>query len=367
MAGQDWFEKDFYAALGVPSNASEDEIKKAYRKLARQYHPDVNPGDSSAEKRFKDVGEAYGVLSDAEQRRQYDAVRAMARGGARFTAGGAPGGGGAGFEDLLSNLFGGGQFAPGGAPGGRNVRFTTTPTSGPAGATGPGSPIFEDLFNGMFTQPTGAGAGTGYRAPRGPRRGEDLTTEATITFRQAAEGALLTLRVDDPRHGPRTIRTRLPAGVRDNQKIVLRGKGSAGDPGAEPGDLEVRVHVESHPLFTLDGHDLRISLPVTFAEATLGAQVEVPTLDGSTVRVKVPAGTSSGKVLRVRGKGVVGGSKTGDLLVTVAIAVPQKVDGATRQALEALQAATAGQDPRADLADVARGWAQAHGTAATGT
>ncbi len=346
MASQDWFEKDFYAVLGVPSDASADDVKKAYRKLARKYHPDANSGDAAAEKRFKEIGEAYAVLSDAEQRQQYDAVRAMSRGGARFTAGG-PNGGGAGFEDLFSTLFGGG--APGGGPGGaRNVRFTST---GPGGAAG--GPMFEDLL-GMFGGAQAPGAG--FRAPRGPRRGEDLTASVNLTFRQAVEGAQLSLRVDDPQAGVRTINARVPAGVRDGQKVRLRGKGRTGDPGGEAGDLVVTVHVESDPVFAVDGADLRITVPVTFPEAALGAQIEVPTFDGSSVRVKIPAGTPSGRTLRVRGHGVRTAKHTGDLLVTVQVAVPQRVDGAAREALEEFATRTAGDDPRADLlARVRRG------------
>lgn len=335
MASQDWFEKDFYAVLGVPADATADDVKKAYRKLARRYHPDANSGDAGAERRFKEIGEAYAVLADAEQRQQYDAVRAMSRGGARFTAGG-PNGGNGGFEDVFSTLFGG----AGGPAGARNVRFT--PSGGGAGA-----PMFEDLL-GMF----GAGApgpGPGFRSPRGPRRGEDLTASVSLTFRQAVEGAQLSLRVDDPQAGVRTINARVPAGVRDGQKVRLRGKGRSGDPGAEDGDLVVTVHVEPDQVFTVDGHDLRITVPVTFPEAVLGAQIEVPVFDGGTVRVKVPAGTPSGRTLRVRGHGVRTAKQTGDLLVTVQVAVPQRVDGPAREALETFAARTDGDDPRADL------------------
>ncbi|HEY6798440.1 MAG TPA: DnaJ C-terminal domain-containing protein [Kineosporiaceae bacterium] len=328
MASQDWFEKDFYAILGVPADAGQDAIKKAYRKLARQYHPDANAGDPASERRFKEVGEAYAVLADPEQRQQYDAVRAMARGGARFTAGGP--GGGAGFEDLLGGLFGG-------SPRG-NVRFTTNGGAGPAG--------FEDLLGGLF----GSSAGTGgYGAPRGPRRGEDLTADVDLTFRQAVEGAQLTVRVPDARGGNRTVDARIPAGVRDGQKVRLRGRGRPGDPGGEPGDLFVTVHVEPHSVFTLDGADLKVTVPITFPEAVFGAQIDVPTLEGPPVRMKVPAGTRSGRTLRVRGRGVRTPKRTGDLLVTVHVETPLRVDGAARQALEAFAEATAGEDPRAEL------------------
>jgi molecular chaperone DnaJ len=345
MAGQDWFEKDFYAVLGVPVDAPADAIKKAYRKLARKHHPDANSGEAAAEHRFKEIGEAYAVLSDPEQRQQYDAVRAMARGGARFTAGGAGPGAGGGFEDVFGGLFGGGAGGPGG-PG--NVRFGT----GSAG--GAGGPTLEDLLGGVFSQQRG-GAPGGFRSPRGPRRGEDLTAAATLTFSQSVEGALLSLRVSDPlANGVRTVNARIPAGVREGQKVRLRGKGRPGDPGGEPGDLVITVHVEPHPVFSLDGEDVRLTVPVTFPEAVLGADIEVPTLSGGTMRLKVPAGTPSGRTLRVKGRGLQGSRRTGDLLVTVQVVVPQRVDGAALEAVQAFRSATAGQDPRADLIAGAR-------------
>jgi len=332
MAGQDWFEKDFYAVLGVPKDATADAVKKAYRKLARTNHPDANPNDPAAEQRFKDIGEAYAVLSDPEQRQQYDAIRAMARGGPRFTAGGPGGAGAAGFEDLLGGLFG--QQAA----RGRDPRFSY---GGPGG-----SPIFEDLLGGMFNEPGAAGT---YRAPRGARRGADLTATAQLTFHQALEGALLNLRVEDPRSGTRSITARIPAGVRDGQKVRVPGKGRAGDPGAGDGDLVVTVNVTPHPVFTLDGADVRVTVPVTFPEAVQGADIEVPTPDGGRVRVRVPPGTPAGRTLRVRGRGARTPKRTGDLLVQVQVAVPRKLDAAAREALEAFRAATKDEDPREDL------------------
>ena len=328
MTGQDWIEKDFYAVLGVTKDADAATIKKAYRKLARQLHPDQNPGDAQAEARFKDIGEAYAVLSDPEQRQQYDQLRAMA-GGARFTAGGRGAGGTAGFEDVCGGMCGGGANGPGG-----RVRYST----GGAGGAG-----FEDILGGLF-----GGAG-GFGAARGPQRGTDLTATTTLPFRTAVEGSTISLSVEG-----RTVNARIPAGVRDGQKIRLRGKGRPGDAGAPAGDLVITVHVEPHPVFSIDGDNLRVTVPVAFDEAALGATIDVPTLDGSTVRVKVPAGTPSGRTLRVKGKGVATAKHTGDLLVSVQVVVPQKLSGAAKEAVQAFGIATSGQDVRADLMAQAR-------------
>lgn len=308
MTSQDWFSKDFYAALGVPKHASAEEIKKAYRKLAKELHPDRNPGDANAEKRFKDVGEAYGVLADAEQRKQYDAIRAMG-GGARFQAGG-PGGGG--YEDVFSGMFGGG------APGGQQYR-----------AQG-----FEDILGNLF----------GGGARRGPQQGSDVAAATEVTFRQAAEGATVRLGM-----ATGTVSARLPAGVRDGQRIRLRGKGRPGVNGGPAGDLLLTVHVAKHPVFSMDGHHLKARLPVSFDEAVLGAVVEVPTLDGDKVKVKVPAGTSSGTVLRVKGRGLRTKDGQGDLLATVEVAVPKKLSKAAKEALQTFALETASEEPRAAL------------------
>ena len=327
MTGQDWLEKDFYATLGVPKDADAAAIKKAYRKRARTLHPDHNPGDAGSEAKFKEVGEAYAVLSDPEQRQQYDAIRAMAGGGARFSAPGSGGSGAAGFEDLFGGLFGAGA---GGAPGAR--------TRSSAGA-----PDLEDLLGGLFGGAAGGRTPAGFQA-RQPQRGADVVAATTLPFRQAVEGSTVTLVVDG-----RRVTARIPAGVKDGQKIRLRGKGRPGDAGAAPGDLVITVGVEAHPVFALDGRDLRVTVPVTFAEAALGAQVDVPTLDGGTVRVKVPEGTPSGRTLRVKGRGVATPSGTGDLLVTVQVAVPQRLSDEARDAVEAFARSTQDQDVRADL------------------
>ncbi|TWP39017.1 DnaJ C-terminal domain-containing protein [Leekyejoonella antrihumi] len=330
MASQDWLDKDFYTILGVPEDASDADIKKAYRKLARKWHPDQNPGDDAAERKFKDIGEANAVLSDPEQRQQYDSVRQMTRGGARFTAGG-PGGaaGGAGFEDLFGSMFGG---------GGQGSRFST---GGQGGAQGIN---LEDIL-GSF-----GGAGSpfdqgysGYGSTRGPRRGADVEARTSLTFRQAADGETVSLQMGDGR----TVKTRIPAGVKDGQTIRVRGKGQPGPAGA--GDLMLHITVLPHPVFGRDGNNLTIDLPVTFAEAALGATVAVPTLDGSTVKVKVKSGTPSGRVLRVKGRGIKAKSGAGDLLAKVQVVVPQRLTKEAKAAVEALAEQENGLDPREEL------------------
>lgn len=340
MASQDWFEKDFYATLGVPSDADDAAIKKAYRKLARQHHPDKNAGNPAAERRFKDITEAHSVLSDPKQRQEYDAVRQMTRGGARFTAGGPGGPGGSpggGFEDVFSTMFGGGQ--------GGNVRFST----GGGGA----QPDLEDLLGGLFAQQGGfgqPGGFGGYGAPRGPQRGPDIQAKTTLSFRDAVTGSTVTLSGLD---GQR-ITTRIPAGVKDGQKIKLRGKGGEGDAGAPKGDLILVVSVQDHPVFGRDGDNLTVDLPVTFAEAALGATVSVPTMDGKPVKVRIAPGTPSGRVLRVRGRGVATKDRTGDLLAKVLVVVPQRLTDEAKAAVEILREQEVGSDPRAELFQAAQ-------------
>ncbi|UQX88322.1 DnaJ domain-containing protein [Jatrophihabitans telluris] len=323
MANQDWFDKDFYKALGVNPDASDGDIKKAYRKLAKDLHPDKNPDNAEAEQRFKEVSEAYSVLADAEQRKEYDAIRTMSHGGARFTAGG---GGPSGFsDDVFSGFF---SRQSGRQPGGSATSM-------------------DDLLAGLFT-----GGGGGFSTGGGfnqPARGTDVEASASLTFRQAVSGDTVTLRRADGT----TVTTRVPPGVRDGQKIRLRGKGNPGAAGN--GDLILTIAVEPHPVFGRDGDNLTITVPVTFDEAALGAQITVPTFEGSSVTVKLPSGTPSGRTLRVKGRGVQRKEGTsGDLLVTVSVTVPQKLDGAARDAVEAYAEATKGDDPRAGLADQAR-------------
>ena len=331
MASQDWFDKDFYKTLGVAKDADEPTLKKAYRKLARQFHPDSNPGNAAAEAKFKEISEAYSVLSDSQQRREYDQLRAMGS-GARFAAGGS---GGGGFEDVFGNMFGQG----GGA---------RTTAGYPSGG-------FEDIFGTMFGQ-GGGGAGFGqssggYRGFGGPTPGGNIAATTTIDFVTATQGDTVRLQGADGR----PINVKIPAGVQDGQKIKLRGKGQPSPDGGEPGDLVLTVTVRKHPVFERDGLNLKVTVPVTFAEAALGATIEVPTLGGEPVRLKVAPGTSSGKVLRVKDRGVHTAKGTGDLLARIEIVVPARVTAEQREALEAFVASGPADNPRRELIDRARG------------
>ncbi|MGP0224165.1 DnaJ C-terminal domain-containing protein [Paenarthrobacter sp. NCHU4564] len=321
MASQDWVEKDFYAILGIAKDASDADIKKAYRKLARQYHPDTNAGDAAAEKRFKDISEAYSVLSSPEDRQQYDAIRAM--GGARFApgAGGRSGAGAnGGFEDLFGGLFGGARQ--------------------PAGGGGI-PPEFADLFGGGF-----GGGPAGFQ--RAPQKGSDRTATTSISFAGSIKGTTVSLRESNGN----VIDVKIPAGIKDGQKVRQRGKGNAGPAGN--GDLIITVSVKPHDFFQREGDNIRIHVPVTFAEAALGATIEAPTLDGDTVKLRVPAGTPAGRTLRVKGRGVKTSKATGDLLVTIDVAVPQNLSKEAEEAVKAFAAATSDANPRQDLAAKAR-------------
>lgn len=327
MASQDWAEKDFYKILGVAKDASDADIKKSYRKLARKFHPDTNSGDPAAEKTFKDVSEAYSVLSSKEDREQYDAIRAMG-GGARFSAPGAGGrGGNTGFEDVFGDLFGGGRGASRGTPN--------------YGGSGGLPPEFADLFGG------GGGGGFGGYQPQ-PTKGADRSAATSISFAGSIKGTKISLR--EPNGD--VIDVRIPAGIKDGQKVRVKGKGQPGPAG--PGDLTVTVNVKPHDFFVRDGNNIRIHVPVTFPEAALGADISVPTLTGDTVRVRVPAGTPSGRTLRVKGAGVKTAKGQGDLLVTIDVVVPQKLSKEAEEAVRAFAEATADGDPREALKDKAK-------------
>ena len=299
MAAKDLYEKDFYKVLGVDKKAGADEIKKKYRTLARELHPDKNKGDAAKEEKFKGISEAYEILSDAKKRAEYDEARSLyERGGFRAPMGGGqPGGdfndifGGGNPQDIFANLFGGGR--------------------------------------------------------RGPRKGQDLQTEATITFRESIIGTHLDLRLATDRGAAQNITARVPAGVNDGAKIRVKGKGAAGEAG--PGDLFIMLHVKPHPIFARKGENLTLTLPVTFTEAALGADKKVPTMSGDDVTVRIAPGTSNGRTLRVKGRGITKGATTGDLLVTVDVQVPQRVDGKALDALRVFAEETAHEDVRVDL------------------
>ncbi len=376
MSSKDWLEKDFYAVLGVSKSAPADEIKKAYRKLARELHPDRNPGNKDAEDRFKAASEAYDVLSDDKKRKEYDEMRSLFGSGA-FRRG-ARTGGPAGFDP--TDLFGGGFGGPGGAPRGAD------PGDRRFGGAG-----FSDIFSSIFS-----GGGSGAR--RGPQRGRDVEAEVTLDFRHAVQGTTLPLTLRSPGvcdtcHGSgarpgttpktcpvcrgsglttrnqgsfsfsepcrecqgvgtivvdkcpecrgtggvtknRTITVRFPAGIADGKRIRLAGRGEPGERGGAPGDLYVLVRVRPDDLFGRDGDDLTLTVPITYAEAVLGADLRVPTLDGA-VTLRVPPGTPSGRKLRARGKGVVRkDGQAGDLIVTLEIVVPGQLSEEAKQALK---------------------------------
>ncbi|MFT3970633.1 MAG: molecular chaperone DnaJ [Micropruina sp.] len=382
MSTKDWLEKDYYKVLGVSSDAKPDEIKKAFRKLARENHPDQNQNNPAAEQRFKDISEANSVLSDPKKRKEYDEARRMFGGGGfRFPGSGQ----GPSMEDLFRN-------AGGGAAGGNNNI----------------SDLFGNLFGGTSTRRT--------TTSRGPRRGQDIEGEATIDFTDAVAGVTVTMQtvsddacaacsgtgaksgtlpkvcptcqgsgmqtstsggvfavsepckdcrgrgliVEEPcpvcagsgrARSTKSMQVRIPAGVTDGQKIRIKGKGGTGENGGAPGDLYVLVHVRPHKLFGRKGDNLTLTVPVTFTEAALGADISVPTLSGQRVTLKIGPGTPNGRTFRVRGKGVhKSDGSTGDLLVTVEVQVPNELNDTAREALASFAAALGDDgDPRASL------------------
>ena len=370
MAPQrEWFEKDYYRVLGVPESATAKEIKSAYRKLSRQYHPDGNPGDAAAEERFKEVSAAYDVVGNADRRKEYDEVRRLGPAAAGFPGGGAGGPGGFSFQDggdlgdLLGGLFGRGR---GGGRGGR----------GPHRGQDLETELhlsFDDAVGGLTTAVhltseapchtcNGSGAAPGTVPQRcGSCGGQGVVSDNQGLFSLSSPCPVCGGRgvtIDDPcptcrgtgvERRPREVKVRIPAGVDDGQRIRLKGRGGPGQNGGPPGDLYVVVRVAPHPLFQRKGRDLTLSVPITFPEATLGADIPVPTLDGGSVTLRIPAGTRSGRTFRVKGKGVVTPKGTGDLLATVEVAVPSKLSSAERKALEAFRAASNGASPREHL------------------
>lgn len=387
---KDWLEKDFYKVLGVDKGAPADEIKKKYRKLARELHPDKNPDNPKAEERFKEVSEAYDVLSDDKKRAEYDEARTL------FASGGGFGGG-----------FGGGYGGPGGFGGGATYDFSDVFGADEGG--------LGDILGNIFSR----GRGGGGRRAQAPRRGQDVESEITLGFNEALDGVTVPLRlasdaacdsckgtgaragtvprvcptcqgsgqttrnaggfafaepctacagrgliVDDPCTtcrgsgrgvSTRTVQARIPAGVKDGARIRLKGKGAPGERGGANGDLYVVVHVTPHPVFARKGDNLTVTVPVTFAEAALGGQVVVPTPGGGTVTLKIPAGTSNGRTFRVRGKGVPRKDATrGDLLATVEVQVPAGLSDEAREALERFVEASGVDDPRRDLLEAAK-------------
>lgn len=365
---QDWLEKDFYKTLGVAKSATADEIKKAYRRLAKELHPDANQSDAKAEERFKAVSEAYDVVGNDANRKEYDEAREMfSRGGFQggFPGGGFPGGfsgEGAGFDlgDIFGGMFGGG--GDGRRPQRGNDLETRTTLS------------FADALQGVTVplrltgdarcdacRGSGAKAGTTPR-PCGSCSGSGHTQRSMGGFGfsepcRECRGAGTV--VDSPcpecrgvgaTRTTRTVQVRIPAGVKDGARIRLAGRGGPGTNGGPSGDLFVVVSVTPHPVFGRKDEHLTITVPITIAEATLGATVPVPVVTGGSVSLKVPAATAHGKTFRLKGRGVPSSKgKDGDLLVTVEIAVPHKLSKAAREALEAFAAETADDDPRDEL------------------
>jgi molecular chaperone DnaJ len=369
-AQREWYEKDYYKVLGVNDDATPKEITKAYRKLARESHPDTHPGDDASEERFKEVSAAYDVLGDDEKRKEYDEVRKLGPVGG-FQAGGPGGPGGFNFNvgsdglgDILGQMFGrgrrgGGPSAGAGPQRGADVEATLNLD-------------FADAVKGLTTTlyltsdaECSTCHGSGAKPGTQPKvcsncggRGVVDDNQGFFSFSSpcrvcGGRGVIVTdpcptCRGTGTERRPREVQARIPAGVADGQKIRLKGRGAPGRNGGPPGDLYVECHVAPHQLFGRDGHNLTLRVPVTFAEAVLGGDIEVPTLDGPTVTLRLKSGTQPGSRHRVKGKGITTSKSTGDLIVTVDVQVPHRLSEQERAAVEALAAATT-SSPRTRL------------------
>ncbi len=285
MAAKDLYEKDYYAILGVDKKADGGTIKKKYRQLARELHPDKTKGDKKLEDRFKEVSEAYDILGDDKKRAEYDQAREMFKSGA-FRQGANQ------FSGDFSDLLNGGD-------------------------------IFSQIFGGR----------------RGPRKGADLQSSVTISFRDAIFGKQIDI--------SKGLTVRIPAGINDGGRVRVKGRGEPGEAG--PGDLYVVVSVVPHPVFSRKGENIHVTVPVSFTEAALGADIPVPTLEGDEVKVRIAPGTQNGKTFRVKGRGVKKGVNAGDLMVSIEVQVPQRVDEKAKRALEEFAAATKGENLRAEF------------------
>ncbi len=294
---RDWLEKDYYRILEVEKTASAKELSKAYRTLARKYHPDTNPGDSAAEERFKEISSAYEVVGDEATRKKYDEFRRL---------GGAGGGAYGGFPR-------GGRADPGDLGD------------------------LSDLLGGLFGNARGGGSGRSGFGGFGPMPGTDLQAQLSLSFEEAVRGVTKSVRLNsEVLAAPMEVNVRIPAGVKSGQRIRVPGKGAPSRDGGDAGDLLVSISIKPHERFEREGMNLLVDVPVTYPEAALGADVKVPTLSGTTVTVRLPAGTQSGKVFRVKGKGVKSSAQTGDLLATVIVHVPEELSAEERKLIEKL-------------------------------
>ena len=365
-AQREWFEKDYYAILDVAADASQKDITKAYRKLARQLHPDQNPGDAKSEDRFKEVSAAYDVLGDEDKRKQYDEVRRMGP----MAGGGGPGG----FSFNVGDMQGGdisdllGQMFRGQRGGGGRSRSSVGPRRG-SDVTAQLNLEFADAATGLtttlyLTSDTRCSTCSGSGSKPGTQpmvcgicggRGVVDDNQGMFSFSTPCRGCqgngsvildpCATCRGTGVERRPREVKARIPAGVSDGQTIRLAGRGTPGHHGGPAGDLLVEISVAPHARFGRSGRNLTVTVPVTFPEAALGGEIDVPTLDGNTVTLRLRPGTQSGSRHRVKGKGITTTSKregtiSGDLIVTVEVAVPTTLTDEQRAAIEQLAAAT---------------------------